>query len=306
MDNITANNRFVALKREIKKAKAKVMVCSKLIRKIGRHKLDRDISTDEDEAKLKKIEGKIAILFEDTRLLKALSSYSVGKQATAEAESKLWDHDDAVDSSKNIHDWPTTYVIVKDTDASTGSDPDANFEREVRTLSQLSKLINDSDEDEDEEEEAETHYSAEDFPGDKEESVKIGIDEWKKRREAVSKILTRKLSLRPTADELEQRHIIVYKSNEELQQELEEKKQTLTRKLSIRPSVTELKQRRIMRFNDFVEVSRAQDYDRRADKPWTRLTSDEKAAIRRELNEFKKLEMEVHEDSKHLTRFHQP
>lgn len=131
-------------------------------------------------------------------------------------------------------------------------------------------------------------------------------EEWRKRREAVGQILTRKLSLRPTAHELEQRHIIVNKSEEELQQELEEKKQTLTRKLSIRPSVSELKQRRIMRFNDFVEVSEAQDYDRRADKPWTRLTTKEKAAIRRELNEYKSLEMEVHEDSKHMTRYHAP
>lgn len=138
------------------------------------------------------------------------------------------------------------------------------------------------------------------------ESDKIGLEEWRKRREAVGKILTRKLSLRPTVDELEQRHIIVNKSEEELQQELEEKKETLTRKLSVRPSASELKQRRIMRFNDFVEVSEAQDYDRRADKPWTRLTTKEKAAIRKELNDFKSLEMGVHEDSKHLTRFHAP
>lgn len=138
------------------------------------------------------------------------------------------------------------------------------------------------------------------------ESDKIGLEEWQKRREAVGRILTRKLSLRPTVDELEQRHIIVTKSDEELQQELEEKRQTLTRKLSIRPSVAELKQRRIMRFSDLIDVTEAQDYDRRADKPWTRLTTKEKAAIRRELNEFKSLEMEVHEDSKHLTRYHAP
>lgn len=136
--------------------------------------------------------------------------------------------------------------------------------------------------------------------------VSIGHEEWKKRREAVGQILTRKLSLRPTADELEQRHIIITKSDEELQHEREEKKQTLTRKLSIRPTVTELKQRRIMRFNEFVEVSEAQDYDRRADKPWTRLTTKEKAAIRKELNDYKSLEMEVHENSKHLTRYHAP
>lgn len=138
------------------------------------------------------------------------------------------------------------------------------------------------------------------------ESIGIGPEEWSKRRAAVGQILTRKLSLRPTAVELEQRHIIINKSDEELQQELEEKKQTLTRKLSIRPTVSELKQRRIMRFNEFVEVSEAQDYDRRADKPWTRLTTKEKAAIRKELNDYKSLEMEVHENSKHLTRYHAP
>lgn len=138
------------------------------------------------------------------------------------------------------------------------------------------------------------------------ESLGIGAREWKKRREAVGQILTRKLSLRPTANELEQRHIIINKSDKELQQELAEKKQTLTRKLSIRPTVNELKQRRIMRFHAFVEVSEAQDYDRRADKPWTRLTTKEKAAIRKELNDYKSLEMEVHENSKHLTRYHAP
>lgn len=41
---------------------------------------------------------------------------------------------------------------------------------------------------------------------------------------------------------------------------------------------------------------------RRADKPWTRLTPRDKAAIRKELNEFKSSEMTVHEESRHLTR----
>lgn len=146
----------------------------------------------------------------------------------------------------------------------------------------------------------------EDCDGGEKSEDKIGLEEWRKRREAVSEILSRKLSLRPTAVELEQRHIIVTKSDEELQQELEAKKQTLTRKLSIRPLVSELKQRRIMRFNDFVEVSEAQDYDRRTDKPWTRLNPTDRAAIRKELNDYKSLEMEVHEESKHLTRYHAP
>ncbi|PKU28796.1 phosphatase and actin regulator 4 isoform x3 [Limosa lapponica baueri] len=71
--------------------------------------------------------------------------------------------------------------------------------------------------------------------------------------------------------------------------------------ISQRPTVAELQARKILRFNEYVEVTDAQDYDRRADKPWTKLTPADKAAIRKELNEFKSCEMEVHEDSKQFT-----
>lgn len=83
----------------------------------------------------------------------------------------------------------------------------------------------------------------------------------------------------------------------------EEKKRYLLRKLSFRPTVDELKEKKIIRFNDYIEVTQAHDYDRRADKPWTRLTPKDKAAIRKELNEFKSTEMEVHDNSRHLTRY---
>ncbi|XP_070396242.1 phosphatase and actin regulator 2-like isoform X5 [Dermacentor albipictus] len=125
-------------------------------------------------------------------------------------------------------------------------------------------------------------------------------------REAVGNKLTRRLSLRPTPEELEQRNILKFQTAEELKKEKEQKKKVLIRKLSFRPTIEELKERKIIRFNDYVEVTQAQDYDRRADKPWTRLTPKDKAAIRKELNEFKSMEMEVHEDSRHLTRFHRP
>ena len=69
----------------------------------------------------------------------------------------------------------------------------------------------------------------------------------------------------------------------------------LLRKLSFRPSVDELKTRKvsfpirkqmhfcsgitlrikflqIIKFNDYIEVTPCHEYDRRADKPWTRLT----------------------------------
>ena len=39
----------------------------------------------------------------------------------------------------------------------------------------------------------------------------------------------------------------------------------------------ELRDRKILiRFSDYVEVAKAQDYDRRADKPWTRLSASDK------------------------------
>lgn len=49
--------------------------------------------------------------------------------------------------------------------------------------------------------------------------------------------------------------------------------------LSQRPTVEELRERKILiRFSDYVEVADAQDYDRRADKPWTRLTAADKVS----------------------------
>ena len=44
----------------------------------------------------------------------------------------------------------------------------------------------------------------------------------------------------------------------------------------MRPTVAELVARRILCFNEYVEVTDAKDYDRRADKPWTRLTPADK------------------------------
>ncbi|XP_030604244.1 phosphatase and actin regulator 2 isoform X2 [Archocentrus centrarchus] len=125
-------------------------------------------------------------------------------------------------------------------------------------------------------------------------------------RQQIGCKLVRRLSQRPTTEELEQRNILKQKNEAEEQEAKQEIKRRLTRKLSVRPTVAELVARRILRFNEYVEVTDAKDYDRRADKPWTRLTPADKAAIRKELNEFKSREMEVHEDSKQFTRFHRP
>ncbi|CAL1529504.1 unnamed protein product [Lymnaea stagnalis] len=131
-------------------------------------------------------------------------------------------------------------------------------------------------------------------------------NEKKELREAIGSKLTRRLSLRPTQEELENRNILHQQSIDEARAEKERKKRYLIRKLSFRPSIEELRERKIIDFSDYVEVTDAHEYDRRADKPWTKLTPRDKAAIRKELNEFKSKEMDVHEDSRHLTRFHKP
>ncbi|WAR23116.1 PHR4B-like protein [Mya arenaria] len=96
------------------------------------------------------------------------------------------------------------------------------------------------------------------------------------------------------------------RSEDIAKREKEERKKLLIRKLSFRPTIEELKEKKIIKFNDYLEVTDATEYDRRADKPWTRLTPRDKAAIRKELNDFKAGEMDVHDDSRHLTRFHRP
>ena len=72
--------------------------------------------------------------------------------------------------------------------------------------------------------------------------------------------------------------------------------------LSFRPTVQQLKEQQIIKFNEYVEITEADFYDRKSDKPWTRLTAGEKALIRKELNDFKATEMSVHEASKVYTR----
>ncbi|KAK2194178.1 hypothetical protein NP493_2g20075 [Ridgeia piscesae] len=125
-------------------------------------------------------------------------------------------------------------------------------------------------------------------------------------RQRIESKLTRRLSLRPTPEELQAKNILHRQSPEEYKRDIEERKRILIRKLSFRPTVEELKERKIIKFSEYVEVTDAEDYDRRGDKPWTRLTPKNKAAIRKELNEFKSTEMEVHEDSRQFTRFHRP
>uniref|UniRef100_UPI00358FBBF7 phosphatase and actin regulator 1-like n=1 Tax=Myxine glutinosa TaxID=7769 RepID=UPI00358FBBF7 len=131
-------------------------------------------------------------------------------------------------------------------------------------------------------------------------------DGWQQAKRIIGTELTRHLSQRPSANELKQRNILKERNSEEEKEAKSELKRNLTRKLSMRPTVNELRKRRILHFSEYIDLAEVQDYDRRADKPWTRLTSADKAAIRKELNEFKSKEMEVHEESRHFTRFHNP
>ncbi|CAI4225371.1 unnamed protein product [Auanema sp. JU1783] len=112
--------------------------------------------------------------------------------------------------------------------------------------------------------------------------------------------LARKLSERPSVEELEERNILKRGDDGET---MEEKRKLILRKLSFRPTIAQLKEQQIIQFNDYVEVTQAEIYDRKGDKPWTRLTPIEKALIRKELNDFKATEMDVHEESKIFTRF---
>uniref|UniRef100_A0A3Q3GX40 Phosphatase and actin regulator 4 n=1 Tax=Kryptolebias marmoratus TaxID=37003 RepID=A0A3Q3GX40_KRYMA len=127
-------------------------------------------------------------------------------------------------------------------------------------------------------------------------------EQWLAVRNKIGSALTRRLSQRPSQEELEQRNILPAKNEVDRRLERSEIKRRLTRKLSQRPTVAELRARKILRFHEYVECTHAEDYDRRADKPWTKLTPADKAAIRKELNEFKSSEMEVHEESKMYTR----
>ena len=47
----------------------------------------------------------------------------------------------------------------------------------------------------------------------------------------------------------------------------------------MRPTVKELVERKVLNWHEYVEVYEVQNYDRRADKPWTRLTPSDKVRL---------------------------
>lgn len=104
-------------------------------------------------------------------------------------------------------------------------------------------------------------------------------------------------------DELKQKNI--WKSEESFnRQNIEKRGVLIARKISSRPSIEELRERRIIHFNDYVEILEAEDYDRTNEQPWNYLTPEDREEIRKELNNFKATEMAVHIESQIHTRFY--
>lgn len=86
MDKIAANNHFVAMRKEIKKAKA--MVSGNLIRKINKLKQEKDKL--EDELQKSKIDDKVDRILNEIKLLKIIDSYEISKHATVRPDPKEW------------------------------------------------------------------------------------------------------------------------------------------------------------------------------------------------------------------------
>lgn len=86
MDKIAANNYFVSLQKEVKKAKA--MVSGNLIRKIS--KLEEEKAKAKDDDSTNKIKAKIEHIVNDIKLLKTLDLYQIAKQATLQPDRNVW------------------------------------------------------------------------------------------------------------------------------------------------------------------------------------------------------------------------
>uniref|UniRef100_A0A8C6VYH1 Phosphatase and actin regulator n=1 Tax=Nothobranchius furzeri TaxID=105023 RepID=A0A8C6VYH1_NOTFU len=238
--------------------------------------------------------------FESSALLGSLQCAPLERR---EVPSVIIDYEDDKENMPNESDYEDLPSMYKDEDDDVDDDEDDDEEDDSIFTSTLAKKVLRKDS---------LAIKLSNRPSKRELEEKnilpMQTDEERlESRQQIGTKLTRRLSQRPTAEELEQRNILKPRNEQEEMEEKREIKRRLTRKLSQRPTVEELRQAKILiRFSDYVEVSDAQDYDRRADKPWTRLTAADKAAIRKELNDFKSNEMEVHESSRHLTRFHRP
>lgn len=136
--------------------------------------------------------------------------------------------------------------------------------------------------------------------------LKAKSNDMQTRKNDIELALSRRLSQRPSIEELKARNICRNKSEKQEKEDREKIKKELSRRLSQRPNVEVLKKKKILKFEEYVDVYEVPNIERKAEKPWTKLTPQDKAYIRKELNEYKANEMEVHHDSKKNTRFHRP
>eukprot|EP00035_Acanthoeca_spectabilis_P038685 m.55325 g.55325 ORF g.55325 m.55325 type:complete len:482 (-) comp9246_c0_seq2:1625-3070(-) len=123
----------------------------------------------------------------------------------------------------------------------------------------------------------------------------------------VAMALEKRISLRQSKKDLADRNII----REETPEEAEERKKSirgiLAKRISQRKTIEQLKEAKILKFDQYVDVYqtyRGSTYNRAGDRPWTQLTTKDKIRIKKELNDFKSEEMDVHPDSAKYTRFH--
>lgn len=108
MDKIAANNHFVTLRKELKKAKA--MVTGNLVRKINKLKQDKEEINDEEQ--IKKVDNKIERIHDEIKLLKTIDSYEIAKKATRNTDLVYWNKLIS-DSKAKTEDILTARVITK-------------------------------------------------------------------------------------------------------------------------------------------------------------------------------------------------
>lgn len=86
MDKVAANNHFVAMRKEVKKAKS--MVAGNIIRKIT--KLRKELEKQQDESQADRLGKKIEKLLNDVKSLKEIDTYEISKKATLQPDSDYW------------------------------------------------------------------------------------------------------------------------------------------------------------------------------------------------------------------------
>merc|ERR1712131_250628 len=117
--------------------------------------------------------------------------------------------------------------------------------------------------------------------------LKAKSNDMQTRKNDIELALSRRLSQRPSIEELKARNICRNKSEKQEKEDREKIKKELSRRLSQRPNVEVLKKKKILKFEEYVDVYEVPNIERKAEKPWTKLTPQDKADIRKELNEYK-------------------